>query len=497
MSNASLASGSPTVRKVLLTGAAALAILSGGYFVGSSHGHAAPIVTSDLRAPLTPSFAPLAERVRPAVVSVRVVVDGATMAPRQASALDALPPQLREFFQRFGEQNGTPPQQPVPKNGVALGSGFFVSADGFIVTNNHVVENAKSVSVTTDDGHVLDARVVGTDPKTDLALLKVTEKGDYPFVAMAQEAPKVGDWVMAIGNPFGLGGSVTAGIVSANGRDLGAGPYDDFLQIDAPINKGNSGGPTFNLKGEVVGVNTMIFSPSGGSVGLAFAIPASTVVNVVKALETDGVVPRGYLGVQVQGLDQAIADSLGLRSTNGALVDEVVPGTPAAKAGLRSGDIITAVNGAAVKEARDFTRQIGALKPGDAVDLTFVRGGREQEARLTLGRQQVTEKAIPAKASADEATPMVLGVQLASARDVAGMGGPGVVIVGVDPNGAAAEKGIASGDIILEVAGKPVSRPAEVKAEIASARHEGKGAVLFKIRNAEASRYVAFALPKA
>ncbi len=232
-------------------------------------------------------------------------------------------------------------------------------------------------------------------------------------------------------------------------------------------------------------MNTMIFSPSGGSVGLAFAIPASTVVNVVKALETDGVVPRGYLGVQVQGLDQALADSLGLRSTNGALVDEVVPGTPAAKAGLRSGDIITGVNGAPVKEARDFTRQIGALKPGDAVDLTFVRGGREQEARLTLGRQQVAEKAVPAKASAEEATPMVLGVQLASARDVAGVGGPGVVIVGVDPNGAAAEKGIASGDIILEVAGKPVSRPAEVKAEIASARHDGKGAVLFKIRNAD------------
>ena len=374
------------------------------------------------------------------------------------------------------------------------GSGFFISADGYVVTNNHVVENAKTVTVTTDDGKTMDAKVIGTDPKTDLALLKVSEKGDYPFVSFAKNAPRVGDWVVAIGNPFGLGGTVTAGIVSADGRDIGAGPYDSYLQIDAPINKGNSGGPTFNLKGEVIGVNTAIFSPSGGSVGLGFAIPASTVDTVVNSLEHGGVVTRGYLGVQIQPVSQEIADSLGLKAANGALVDKAEPGTPAAEAGLKSGDVITKLNGQAIKDAADLTRHVGALKPGEKVEVSFLRDGAEKTASVTLALQK-DEQAKADNAQNDGAA--VLGVQLAPAKQVSGAGDQGVVIVNVDPNGAAASKGLSDGDVILEVAGKTVSQPDEVKAGIAAAKQDGKKAVLLRVKTADGARFVAFALPKA
>ncbi len=490
-------SGRYSARKLLMAGVTGFAVLSGGYLLGATHGHARPITVPDVHVPAQPSFAPLAERVRPAVVSVRVVVEQAA-GSQAAGATDALPPQLREFLKRFGGENGAAPRNAEPHKGVALGSGFFVSADGYVVTNNHVVENAVSVSIAMDDGHVLDAHVVGADAKTDLALLKVDRPGDYPYVALARETPRVGDWVLAIGNPFGLGGSVTAGIVSANGRDLGAGPYDDFLQIDAPINKGNSGGPTFNLKGEVVGVNTMIFSPSGGSVGLAFAIPARTVASVVESLERNGSVARGYLGVQVQEIDGPLAQSLSLSSTGGALVDDVVAGSVAAKAGLRSGDVIVRIDGTAVPTARELIRRIGSMKPGDQVLVAYVRDGHEKETKLSLGRQQEATARRPAAdgPKADE-TPAVLGVRLAPVQDEAATAKAGVLIAQVDPNGAAAEKGLSGGDIILEVDGKPVFRPIEVRDAILSARHKGQGVFLLKVRSAEGQRYVAFPLPKA
>ena len=260
------------------------------------------------------------------------------------------------------------------------------------VTNNHVVEHARSVQVTTDDGRTLNATVIGADPETDIALLKVTEGSNYPYVRLAKTAPQVGDWVLAIGNPFGLGGTVTAGIVSASGRDIGESQYDDFLQIDAPMNKGNSGGPTFNLRGEVVGVNTAIFSPSGGSVGLGFAVPFDTVQWTVAQLQQGGKVNRGYLGVQIQPLTNDLADGLGLASAKGALVDEAQDGTPAAKAGLTAGDVITEFDGQEVGNARELSRRLAELKPGSEVGLTFWRKGHMQTARVRARRSPGRER---------------------------------------------------------------------------------------------------------
>ena len=300
---------------------------------------------------------------------------------------------------------------------------------------------------------------------------------------------------MAIGNPYGLGGTVTAGIVSAEGRDIGDGPYDRFIQIDAPINRGNSGGPTFNMKGEVVGVNTAIYSPSGGSVGIGFAIPSTTADSVIGALEHGGVVPRGYLGVNIQPVTAEMADSLGMKSAGGAIVDEAMPGTPAAEAGLKAGDVITKLNGKAVKDAADLTSRIGSFKPNDKVELTYMRNGDEKTAQITLADQK-NEKVAKADSSTKEQGAQ-LGIQIAPAKEVAGAGDKGVAIVGVDPNGTAAEQGLATGNVILDVSGKPVSTPEDVKSGIASAKSQGKKAVMMRIQTADGARFVAVPFPKA
>ena len=482
---------------IVASGAAGATLMSGYHPAFAESG---PLIVNNNAAQAPASFADVVDKVKPAVVAVKVRVENvsADESDDMSSRTEQLPPQLREFFRRFGENGqrgdgqGGGQQRPHGR-GMALGSGFFITADGYVVTNNHVVEHASTVQVTTDDGRTLDAKVIGTDPKSDLALLKVTERGEYPYVKLASAVPRVGDWVVAIGNPFGLGGTVTSGIVSARGRDIGAGPYDDFLQIDAPINRGNSGGPTFNLRGEVVGVNTAIASPSGGSVGLAFAIPASTVQTVVDQLETNGHVDRGYLGVQIQPMTADLADSLGIKSQKGALVNSTQSNTPAAQAGIKSGDVITTVNGESVSDARELTRKIAGLKPGSKIDVGYLREGRERKADVTLGTLPNTETASLETNDTGKGS-LRLGLQLAPASR---NGDEGVAVLNVDPDGPAAAKGISEGDVIVEIGGKPVTSPADVAAGIKAARQDGRKAVLMRIKNREGSRFVAIALPKA
>ncbi len=376
-------------RGALLAGAATLGIglaagLADGALKFDHPAFAQPIQLSGVQTNL-PSFADMVEKVKPAVVSVRVKQTIEAADDGQGS-LDDLPPGLRRFFEQQMPR-GAVPGRPQPRQGLSQGSGFFISQDGYIVTNNHVVDKASEVQIVTDDGKTLEAKVIGTDPRTDLALLKVNEGGSFPFVQLATAKPRIGDWVLAVGNPFGLGGTVTAGIVSAQGRDIGSGPYDDFLQIDAAVNRGNSGGPTFNQKGEVVGVNTAIFSPSGGNVGIAFAVPASTVEQVVTALKKDGTVARGFIGVQIQPVTAEVAEAIGLKEPHGALVAAAERTGPAARAGVRRGDTILAVDGVTIKDARDLSRRIASFAPGTKVKLSVWRDGKEREIAFEVGRQ--------------------------------------------------------------------------------------------------------------
>jgi serine protease Do len=407
---------------------------------------------------------------------------------------------MERFFRRFGEgmPDGAPQRAPRGRNfSMGQGSGFFISADGYAVTNNHVVDKAESVEVTMDDGKTYTAKVIGTDPKTDIALIKVDGRSDFPHVALGERPPRVGDWVMAVGNPFGLGGTVTAGIVSARGRDIGAGPYDDFIQIDAPVNKGNSGGPTFDVDGNVIGVNTAIYSPSGGSVGIAFAIPADTVKAVVTQLRDKGSVTRGWIGVQIQPVNADIADSLGLKKAEGALVAEPQSDGPAVKAGIQSGDVITAVNGQPVKDARDLAKRISNIAPGTKVTLGLVSKGTEKTIEVTLGelpREQRQARATPDDRSDSGTEVPRLGLSLAPAGKVAGAGSDGVVVTQVDPDGPAAAQGFRTGDVILDVAGKRVVSPEEVRKAFADARSGGKRTVLLRVKSGENTRFLAVQL---
>ncbi len=458
-------------------------------------------------------FADLVTKVKPAVISVRVKIP-ASAAPamdegdsddnqQQVPAQPGSP--FDKFFQQFGDQLGPRMGQQgrgMPQRHETItgeGSGFFISADGYAVTNNHVVDHAKSVQVTTDDGTIYTAKVIGTDPKTDLALIKVDGKTNFPYVNFASTPPKVGDWVVAVGNPFGLGGTVTAGIVSARGRDIGAGPYDDYVQIDAPINKGNSGGPAFDVDGNVIGVNTAIYSPSGGSVGIGFDIPADTAKMVVAQLQKDGHVTRGWLGVQIQPVTAGIADSLGLKEAQGAMVDEPQKDSPAAKAGIESGDVITAVNGAPVKDARDLARTIGMMAPDSSIKLDIVRGGQQKTISLTLSQMPTDQR----QANADDGSAQQpggvphLGLQVAPASEVSGAGGKGVVVTAVDPDGPAAEQGFQTGNVILDVGGKAVANAGDVRQALTDAKAQGKHQVLMRVKMGDATRFVALPLGNA
>jgi serine protease Do len=450
------------------------------------------------------SFANVVDRVAPAVVSIRV--KGEQQAPGLVDGGPNIPEghPLERFFREFQERGGPGLQGPRGRNTpgpqqqqrvTSQGSGFIIGAEGKIVTNFHVVKGAKEVTVLTSDGSEYRARVVGSDEKTDIALVQIEDKGiTFPTVSFARTDIRVGDWVLAVGNPFGLGGSVTAGIVSARGREIGAGPYDDFLQIDAPINRGNSGGPTFNLAGEVVGVNTAIFSPSGGSVGIGFAIPTTTVERVIGQLERNGEVVRGWLGVQIQPINRDIADGLGLKDARGALVSEPQPNSPAAKAGIRSGDAILAVEGKSVRNPRELARTIADYEPGATVKVKLLRGGKEQEVSVVLGKlpTETPREASNRRGGADDGAPASLadlGLSVAPSGDV-GSGDRGVAVVRVDPNGAAASRGIEVGDVILEVQGQGVATVRDMTDAIRSARTDGRKTVLVRVKRGEQTRFV-------
>jgi serine protease Do len=488
-----------SARRLTLLGS--VAIVGAALAFGGPAAHfAAPAFAATTQAQQGPAgFADLISKVKPAVISVRVKIDQA------ADASDSDTPHMRgeegmpsfegtpfeKFFRQYGEDGpgrGMPHHEMV----TGVGSGFFISADGYAVTNNHVVDHAKSVEVTTDDGKTYTAKVIGTDAKTDLALIKVDGRNDFTYANFETELPRVGDWVIAVGNPYGLGGTVTAGIISAQGRDIGSGPYDDYIQIDAPINKGNSGGPTFDTNGNVIGVNTAIYSPTGGSVGIGFDIPASTAKMVVAQLKDKGSVTRAWLGVQVQPVNSDIAESLGMKNASGALVAEAKADTPAAKAGVLAGDVITAVNGTPIKDSRSLAREISGMAPGTSAKLAILRKGEQKTIDVTLATMP-NQPEKQAKASDNGAKPGTprLGVAVAPASDVAGAGDKGVVITAVDPDGPAAEHGLKSGDVILDVGGKSVSNVDELRSALKEAKSGGKKDVLMRIKSSDNTHFVA------
>jgi serine protease Do len=382
-------------RLTLLTSVAAIALVAlgavGAQLPALTAGAEAAPVAVPTAASSSGGFADLIASVRPAVVSVKVQMNQPVSMTGDGGA-NILP---FNPFAPFG-MPGVPQMPRGSQHVVGEGSGFFISSDGFIVTANHVVDHAQSVEVTTADGQTYKARVVGTDPGTDIAVLKVDGGHNFTYVDFTKQMPRVGDWVVAIGNPFGLGNTATAGIVSATGRDTGMSTYDNYLQIDAPINRGNSGGPTFDMQGHVVGINDAIYTPSGGSVGIGFDVPADTARTIVAELQKSGHITRGWIGVEVQDVTQPIADSLGMKDAAGALVATPQPGGPAAKAGIHPGDVITAVNGTAVKDGRALAQSIAGLSPGASVKLDVLSDGKSKTITLTLGDMPKPQQNPPA-----------------------------------------------------------------------------------------------------
>ena len=441
------------------------------------------------------SFADLAEKLTPAVVNISTAqtVSGGSGVP-----LPEFPPgsPFEEYFEEFLERHGGEQQS---RKVQSLGSGFVIDPDGLVVTNNHVVEDADEVTVTFSDGETLDAEVLGRDPKTDLALLKVNADRKLPFVRFGDsEALRVGDWVMAIGNPFGLGGTVTAGILSARDRDINAGPYDAFLQTDASINRGNSGGPLFNMAGEVMGVNTAIISPTGGSIGIGFSIPATTATSVIDQLKEFRETRRGWLGVRIQTVTDDLAEGLGLEDTKGALVAGIQEGGPAVGSGLEAGDVIVKFDGKPVDKMRDLPRIVADTEVGKAVDVLVLRDGKEETYQVTLGRLEeadgtVEAKAEPRKPSENE----TLGLSLSSLNDVlraqyeVAEDVDGVLVVAVVPGSQAAEKRVRPGDVIVKVAQENVTNPDKVEEQVARAKSEGLKSVLLQISRGGETSFVA------
>ena len=476
----------PRRRLAVPAGIAALVVLCFGQGVVPEPGFASQAHAQAMPRPV--GFADIVDKVKPAVISVRVNI----VAGRQARGNSPFPQDspLDRFFRRFGVPDGTPDNsQGQRRNRVTgQGSGFFISADGYAVTNFHVVENTDSVEVTTDDGRIFKAKVIGADQRSDIALIKIDGGGGFPFVRFAEASPRIGDWVIAVGNPFGLGGSVTAGIVSARGRDIGAGPYDDFIQIDAAVNRGSSGGPSFDVDGNVIGVNTAIVSPTGGSVGIAFAIPAETAKSVVTQLREKGKVTRGWIGVQIQEITPGIAENLGLKSARGALVAEPQADGPAVKAGIEAGDVIVAINGKEVGDSREVARTISAMPPATSVKLTVMRKGQEKTVNVVLGNLPDQREASVAPEGSKQRGATVPRLGLAVAPQT---GGEGVVVTNVDPDGLAAEQGFQTGDVILQAAGKKVANAVDLRTAMEAAQKAGKHTVLLRVKTGDGIKFVA------
>ena len=452
---------------------------------------AAPVVPVR-GAPAT--FADLADRLLPMVVNIATTQ---TLKPLpSAPGLPNIPPDspLADLFKNF---LGAGPNQP--RHVTSLGSGFIIDPSGFIVTNNHVIEGAEQISVTLNDGSTLIAKLVGRDEKTDLALLKVVPRKPLPAAHFGNsDAARIGDWVIAIGNPFGLGSTVTAGIVSARNRDIEAGPYDNYIQTDAPINRGNSGGPLFDMNGNVVGVNSAIYSPSGGSVGIAFSIPSNLVKDVTNQLRQFGQARRGWIGVHIQQPTPDIVEAKGLPSASGALISDVAPNGPAARGGIQSGDFIVGFDGKPVTDSRSFSRLVADTAIGKTVGVDLYRHGKRMTLRLTV--QRLAEgNAPPPKAPPAPPPPKVtmLGLSLlaidGAARQQFHIPGniQGVLVTGVAANSPADDKNVRAGDVIVQVQDVPVRAPGDVAKQVDAARKAGKAVVAMLIKRGNESAYVA------
>jgi serine protease Do len=445
------------------------------------------------------SFASLAEKVTPAVVNISTQrqISDRNVGPRGLPFGFPEGSPFEEFFRRFEDQG-----RPSPgRSAMALGSGFIIDPAGYVVTNNHVVDSATNIDVTLTTGRTYPAKLLGADAKTDLALLKIDSPDPLPAVSFGDsDSLKVGDWVMAVGNPFGLGGTVTAGILSARGRDLHAGPFDDFLQIDASINQGNSGGPTFAMNGEVIGINTAIASPNGGSVGIGFAVPSNIAKPVIAALREHGEVSRGWLGVQIQSVTPEIADAVGLEQPKGAIVSDVLPDSPAAKAGLRRGDIITAFDGKPIDELRDLPRLVAAAAIGGKAEVTVWRDHSERTVSVTIAKLQDDEVAANDRTPDDPGGVQPvdsLGLSLArltpDLRQQLGIPDniDGVVVMAVDDTSSAAEQGLQPGDVIRQVGSESVTRPQQVESLAQAARAENRQALLLLVNRGGNEIFVA------
>jgi serine protease Do len=450
-----------------------------------------------------PSFSALIEAVQPAVVSI---ASSHTMNQRTMNRMPRFEFPQGSPFQKFFEDQfkGQFPEGTPDSEMRAMGSGFIVDPDGYIVTNNHVIDGAGEITVILQDGTRHTATLEGRDPKTDLALLKIEAAEELPYVRFGDsERARVGDWVVAVGNPFGLGGSVSAGIISARGRDIQSGPYDDYLQIDAPINRGNSGGPLFDASGKVVGVNTAIFSPSGGNVGIGFAIPSALAEPVIAELKRDGRVARGWLGVHIQSIDETLAESMGLEKEEGALVSAVQPDSPAESAGFKVGDVILAFGGEKVEDARALPRMVAETDKGDNATVSVWRDGKRESLQVTLGSLPTEQTVAMAESlEADDDTPK-LGVALSALSKEAKKhynvpdDEVGVLIVDVARNSPAARHGLQRGDIIVRIGQTEVTKPDQVASEIRHAAEEEHKTVLLLIRRNGVSRFVAVPLEQA